>query len=62
MAKKNEMRFGTWKRDENGEWKRLLNEELHGFYSEVISLMPNPQDGGPLLVERPLLFIQYIRS
>ena len=32
MAKKNEMRFGTWKRDENGEWKRLLNEELHGFY------------------------------
>ena len=28
------MIFGTWpKRDENGEWRRLQNEELHSLYS-----------------------------
>ena len=32
------------------------------FYSvEVVSLTPNPQAGGPLLVGCPRLLIQYIR-
>ena len=38
----------------------FLNED--DFYSEVVSLTPNSQAEGPLLVGCPRLLIQYIRS
>jgi len=40
--------------------KCFVNRNLLGW--RVVSTSPNPQPGGPPLVECPRLFIQYIRS